>query len=624
MRFLFCLTALLLLSNPVQAASLSEVLSVAEELNLSRDPVWLKLLHYEREGDQSEVLTDSFFLSSNGRSDPHSELRATIKAYFDPWSEDADEDPRCRFPARYYWLSNHISLPEYDLREPKCQRLEKWALFDSVQSVSLLLVSGYFGNPASTFGHALLKLNADSADDRYGLFDLTLNYGALVPENESTFRYVARGLSGGYEAGFSDKYFYTQDLVYSRTELRDIWDYRLSLSDYQRKLLILHIWEIVGKKFTYYFLDKNCAYRLAELLELVIKEELLNNASVWYVPVELFHGLNDIDEAMYRSDGSKLISSVRFIPSRQRMLYHQLKQLHPDEVRAVNDIVQSSGNTMSAKMTDFMPGRQIKILDALLAYQKYKLIAEEPDPDPERRKAKDRILLARLRLPASSEEPAHPSELPSPADGSRPTAFGVSVGGESDGTASFRLHWAPFKQELLGQKNFEGDELVLFDVSVGVSEKDGVFVDQVDLIRVRNLNTTSVSMVDESLWSWQMHVGAGRIKEDERELYDGTAGFGAGYAWRLTPSLTGYGMIDIAGHTRSPLVRLRPNAGAVIYKNKLRAWLYFGAESAGYDMEFKGVWGGQIQYQFSDRSSIRLEISNEKATRTSAGLNLYW
>jgi hypothetical protein len=167
--------ALLLFGTQAQASSLPEVLDTAERLNLANHPTWLKLLHYERDANHSEVLTDNFFLSPNGRNDPNAELTATIKAYFDPWGENTDEHARCRFPARYFWLSQQMPLPDYNLREAKCRHLEEWALFDNVQSVSLLLVSGYFGNPASTFGHGLLKLNTDSIDDQSGLFDLTLN-----------------------------------------------------------------------------------------------------------------------------------------------------------------------------------------------------------------------------------------------------------------------------------------------------------------------------------------------------------------------------------------------------------------------------------------------------------------
>ena len=41
------------------------------------------------------------------------------------------------------------------------------------------------------------------------------------------------------------------------------------------------------------FLDKNCAYRLGELLELVMNKNLVHNGLPWYFPVELFINLKD-------------------------------------------------------------------------------------------------------------------------------------------------------------------------------------------------------------------------------------------------------------------------------------------------------------------------------------------
>lgn len=618
------LIILLPVVTQARASSLTEVLDTAKRLGLANHPIWLKLLHYERNGIHSEVLTDNFFLSPNGKSNPNDELTATLTAYFAPWNENTNEHVRCMFPARYYWLSQYLPLPDYNFIDTKCQRLADWALFDSVQSVSLLLVSGYFGNPASTFGHALIKLNTDSIDDQAGLFDLTLNYGALVPENENTLFYVARGLFGGYEAGFSDKYFYTEDLVYSRTEFRDIWDYRLVLSDYEQTLLILHIWEIIGKKFKYYFLDKNCVYRLAELLELVIEEKLLDNARLWYVPVELFHRFNDIDKSRQKS-GTKLIHSVRFIPSRQRILYHQLKLLSPDEIDAFNAIIQEGTNSMSAQLSRFKTDRQIKILDALLAYQKYRLIAEEPNPDPKRREAKDQILLARLQLPARSIQPLKIPELPSPAQGSRPMVFGISIANETNGESFLRLHWSPFKQDLVGRNSLEGNELVVLDLAVGFNNNEHkIFVDQLDLIQVRKLNTKHVAVVDESPLSWQLRIGTTRIEDNKEKRYDGVVSFGTGYAWKWNESFTSYGIVDLSAHTLSPAVRLRPHLGMISSLKKIRAWLYFGAESVNYNSDFRGIWGGQVQYQLSDRFSVRIEASNEKATRSSVGLNWYW
>ncbi len=570
-------------------------------------------------------MTDDFFLSAEGRSDPKAELAATINGYFAPWGKNSDEHPRCRFPARYFWLSQHLSLPGYDLRQPGCRSLERWALLDKVKSVSLLLVSGYFGNPASTFGHALLKLNTDSDDDLQDLFDLTLNYGALVPEHENVLRYIARGLFGGYKAGFSDRYFYTQDLVYSRTEFRDIWDYQLGLSDKQRTLLILHIWEIVGKKFDYFFLKKNCVYRLAELVDLVLDEDLLRNSRPWYVPEELFHSLKEIDQARRRRGLSPLIQSVRYIPSSQRKLYHQLQLLSPKEREVFNTVVRDGADTMSTHLEKLTPDQRISVLDGLLAYQQYRLIVERKNPGHAREEIKDRILRARLQMPPRPATAPKIQELRSPADGSKPMELGIGIASQSSDDFFLRLNWSPFKKETVGQNSLEGDELVVLDLSVGFSDGGNkVFFDGLDLIRVLKLSTLPVRVVDEGQWSWALRLGVDRVEVNERDGYDGVASFGAGRAWKWNKTITSYGMIDFAAHTLDPYVRLRPHLGLRFDLGKMRVWGYFGAETVNYRAGLRDVWGGKLQYQWNERYSVRAEFSNENATRVSVGINRYF
>ena len=67
-----------------------EALQVAASLDLAHHPTWLKLLHYEGRLPQSVVLTNGFFLSPEGRSNPQAELHATLEAYFLPWQQDTD------------------------------------------------------------------------------------------------------------------------------------------------------------------------------------------------------------------------------------------------------------------------------------------------------------------------------------------------------------------------------------------------------------------------------------------------------------------------------------------------------------------------------------------------------
>ncbi|MEK7285988.1 MAG: DUF4105 domain-containing protein [Nitrospirota bacterium] len=622
---LFFFIALFLWVASAHASPVTEILNEAEQRRLAVHPTWLKLLHYDQEKNQSVVLTDTFFLSPEGGHDPYAELTATLMAYFSPWDQDAMNHPRCRFPARYFWLSKQLTLPNYTLRDDHCQRLKEWALFDHVTSVSFLLVSGYLGNPASTFGHALLKLNTDVPDDPLGFFDLTINYGALIPEHENPLRYIVRGLSGGYEAGFSDRYFYTQDLVYTRTEFRDMWEYRLALSDQEQTLLILYIWEIVGKKFTYYFLDKNCAYRLAELLNMVIDEEVVGEAHGWYLPVEFFHRLQDIDRTRRKATGNPLIQSIRLIPSSQRKLFYQLQLLTMAERKAFNAIVREAGSTMLQHLQPLTPERKSLLLDSLLAYQQYRLIAEKGEPDLSVRAIKDQILLARLQLPASPVVEAEIPAILSPAEGSKPMAIGASLAIGNDGDSFLRLTGSPFKQERIGQNRFEGNELVVLDIAVGVFEEDQkIFLDHLDMIRIFNTNRLSIPIAGENQFSWDLRAGVSRVENNGADGYDGLVSFGVGYGWapRQRP-IAGYAMVDLAAHTLDPLVRLRPHVALQADIGQLRVWAYTGAESAGYNGDFNSIWGGKFQYLINSRYALQIELTNERFTRASVGINWY-
>ncbi len=597
-----------------QASITDELVNKASFLTLSKDPLWLKLLHYQPRSPQSDIITDTFFISPSGKSNPQEELTATIKAYFQPWGDNPDMHPRCKYPARYYWLSKHLNLPDFKFNDDRCQALNKWAMFDKVNSISIILVSGYFGNPASTFGHAIMKFNSNDKDDTKGFFDLTLGFGAMVPENENGIFYVLRGLFGGYKSGFSDKYYYTQDIMYTRTEFRDMWDYQLNLTDDQRTFLILHIWEIIGSKFAYYFLTKNCSYRIAELLELVTEGNVKNSYRPWYLPAELFIRLDKVE-------------SITYIPSNQRRLYYQLKLLSPDELKTFNTIINANAhNLLQPYLEQYKTPQQILILDSLLAYQEYRLAASTAKDIKGRDISKDQILRARLNLPPQTRPSVDIKELPSPSAGSPPMTFGINIANSTLKEHPFlTLNWSPFKQETVGLNSLEGDELILFNLNLGLLEEEHtVFIDQFDLIRILKLNTLPVSIADEGQWSWELNAGINRMDRNNKNFYDGVGAFGLGRATKLNDNLTPYVMIDLAGHTLAPYARLRPHLGFKIDYAHAHALIYGGAETNNYTGGLRNIWGGKIQYQLNKNTAIHLDINNEKATTSTLGLRWYW
>jgi len=609
------LSAFSFLAPPASWAAHSDLpspinLSTNQVQQLAQKPVWLKLLHYE--DGQSEVLTNEFFLSPDGKQDPAAELRATLAAYAQPWSaeESNDTHARCRFPARYFWLSQHIALPEYTPQPSQCTRLSKWSLPGQVTSTSLFLVSGYLGNPASGFGHTLLKFNTDSQDDQAGLFDLTVNYGALVPENESTVRYIIYGIGGGYQAGFSDRYFYTQDLVYSRTEFRDVWDYQLRLTDQQQQLLAFHLWEILGKKFTYYFLHKNCAARLAELLELVLEEPLLDNARIWYAPVEIFHHLENIDRTRQELGNNELIQSIRFIPSVERILYHRFDKLGKEEQKAVQAVIEQGTETLQQSLEQVESEQQPAVLDTLLAYFNYRLVEEAPNPAEEIQHSKRDLLLARLALPPRIHPLEQPPELPSPAKGNAPLLTGIGMGYSQAHKSYLRLHLAPFTQESVGRNSLNGDELTALDTVVGIGD-EGFFVDRIDLLRIRKLKTNHALIQEKNPWSWQLRTGMESVEEDGAAEQDFFFRFGAGRAKKFGQKMTAYALVEASAHTEQPHARLFPHIGMLTDFGRIKSRIY-GGVSLSYQDHREALYGIELQYDLTPRSALALQGEKDK------------
>ena len=588
---------------------------------LAADPTWRGLLHMGAPGQPSEVLSTDFFLSPAGSADPEAELAATLDAYDAPWDEPQDAHPRCRFPARYLWLSWQGLLPGHDARDLRCGRLARWAKLDRLVSVSLLEVSGYFGNPASSFGHTLLRLNTSDGGEAAGLLDTSLNFGALVPENEIIPVYIFKGLSGGYEAGFSDKFFFAHDRVYSRTEFRDIWDHELALDERQRDLLVLHLWEIIGRKFRYYFLTENCAWRIAEVLELVTGAKSLRaRGAVWYAPAELFHRLQEAS----RETGAPRVRAVRFLPSAERTLRARLGRLDAAERDRFDQTVARPRPDVPAAVSTLEPARRADVLEALLAYYQFKLAGQPEDrQDADDVAAKNATLRARLALPAAARQERREPDRPSPSLGMAPMLTSI---GASHSRSGSRAHWrwVAYANELPGLHGLDNGELVVLDTRISVGREQRARFDGLDVIRVRKFNTPGVRLPGESLWSWQTQMGWRRPVASGR---DGVAGlrayaaFGLGQAVTLGDGIVAYAMVDgVVQSGRVRPLRLEPNAGLVLSSGDTKAWFYVLPAS----FDDAGARGRRVGLQATRRlgrdDALRLELLRAGTT----GITLAW
>ena len=118
------------------------------------------------------------------------------------------------------------------------------------------------------------------------LLNKTLNFGAIVPDQEKSLKYIIKGMFGGYKARFSNNDFFFFEHNYLSVESRDLWVYQLDLSEFEKELLILHAWELSRVEFQYFFLNHNCASEMKSFLN-ITDIYIPKTWRFWYAPQDL-------------------------------------------------------------------------------------------------------------------------------------------------------------------------------------------------------------------------------------------------------------------------------------------------------------------------------------------------
>lgn len=278
-------------------AYLVELQQRAAEAHLAESRSWQVLLHYRRNTLGGGVTSDAddprFFLAPGGKTDPAAELAATLAAFFSNAPVGADPQPaQCAFVARYTWLRQALGFDSLRLPEQPCREFSRWKTELDAESATLVFTSAYLNNPASLFGHTLLRLDRRDASAGTPLLAYAVSYAA--DDSGSTgLMYGIKGIAGGF-TGYFDLQSYDR-LVrnYSDIENRDIWEYRLNLGAGQMDRLIAHLWELRGVKFDYFFFSENCAWQLLTLLEVADPALALSDRfALWVAPPDVLRLIN--------------------------------------------------------------------------------------------------------------------------------------------------------------------------------------------------------------------------------------------------------------------------------------------------------------------------------------------
>jgi len=396
-KFFFAIVLSLPFTNLCPETSIDYKYKLIQEADvraLANERYWRLLLHYKKKSFgrfESEIDSPEFFLSKDGKTNPESELRETIKSFFEPVVDMTEEKfmhPQCSYPARYNWLKNKLKFDSRLLPEIQCKRFSKWSEALNPGSIRHVFSSFYMNNPASIFGHSLFKINT-KREETQDILDYGVNFAA-VNDDSNPFLYAVKGLLGGYPGKYSIMPYYVKVNEYNDNESRDLWEYELDFDKKEIDRFMSHLWEL-GKSYNwYYYFSENCSYQLLGLLEIARPTLFFSDKfPFWVKPAETIRIVNQ----------SGIVKKKIYRPSLYTRIKDKLKQLNDSEREEFYSVLKMKKDFQNISVES--ENKKSIIADALLdslRFREYANIAKEKE-----KKLYRNLLLERTKLPSNPE-----------------------------------------------------------------------------------------------------------------------------------------------------------------------------------------------------------------------------
>jgi hypothetical protein len=518
-----------------------ELIETARQLRLSEHPIWLRLVHYKHNhllpGYTSFADDPNFFNSPKGKEDPEAELEATLRAFFshEPETEE-HQHPQCAFVARYFWLNQQLHFDPQRLPEQPCRRFHEWRDALDPANITLIYPAAYLNNPASMFGHTLLRIDATGQTEETRLLAYGASYAAATAERNG-LAFAFRGIFGGYKGVFSIAPYYKQVAKYSDLENRDIWEYELEFNAEEREQMIRHLWELGAVYFDYYFFDENCAYHLLSLFDAVRPSlDLSGEFPLWAIP-------SDTVRAVARYPG--LVKKIVYRPSNSTTVKSRLKEMSPADSALALKLVRGEIAPDAAEVRRLPDYEHARVLELGFDYANYLRLSGK-DPANELSGRARKLLLARSSIAADIPPFIVPTPSVRPDQGHETARLGLS-GGFDDGRLYQKLQYRPAYHDLLDPPAgyTSGAELRFFDLTLRQDEGDSLRLDNFTPLAIRSLSPRDDYFKPIS---WKVDVGIRRQELPDRRhgilLTQGEGG--AGVSYQPLPGVLTFALLETA------------------------------------------------------------------------------
>jgi hypothetical protein len=526
---------------------------------LANDPFWLSLGHYESgkfKGWRSYVSDKKFFLAPDGAHHPDQELKATVEALYTPASL-GEKHAQCVYPARTRWLKDQLHLT--DLPALDCKEFKQWFKDVAPHSAVMIFPAAYLNSPSSMFGHTLLRIDqADVQSNNTALLSYAINFGAYIEGSDNSILYAWKGLMGGYPGLFALVPYQEKLSEYRSLENRDLWEYRLNLTQVETERMVEHVWELKQIQFDYFFFDENCSYRLLELLQVARPSlRLTEQFPLTAIPTDTVKAVKE----------AGLVEKIDYRPSRERELLERAKPLDSDEQQWVLKISDDQKHLQDPAFKAIAKDRQALIIDAAYRLGRYR--ANGLERDTERSQRSFELLRAINQNPPPDLKIERPG-LPEDGHESRTWQAGIGTRGDKAfGEYGLRMAYHDLNDNAEGFPL--GAQIEILQMKLRQYEGNHWQLQQLDLATIRSLTPRNELLQP---WSWQVTGGLERVpgKHDDETLVSHVNG-GAGGTWQLRDDMLGFALGTVRVEHNSDFGEaISPAAGfntGVLWRNPL-------------------------------------------------------
>ena len=498
-----------------------------------------------------------FFLDPQGKTHPQGELAATLTKFFSDDLVGRSKQPaQCAFVARYHWLKERLQFDDARLPPLSCERFRQWFDEFNAEAISLIFPTGFMNNPSSMFGHTFLRVDGKEQTPQTRILAYTINYAAQLPP-EAGIEYALKGLVGAYPGYFSTIPYYLKVQEYRDLDNRDIWEYRLKLTEQQVTRLLMHTWELGNAYFDYYFFGENCAYHILSLLEAAEPSaRLLDAFPAYTIPVDTVRLLRE----------SGFVGEVVARPSRNTLVRRKRASMAKDEQAWLDRLIRNPAGLYEDGFRSFQPGQQAFILETASDYLLQHSVGGGDEALPFREKNRA-ILKARSELKVTPVEVPIEPYVKQPDLGHGTSRLGLGAGWRNQ-RAFEEVNFRGAYHDLLDPEPGYTPDAQIEIVSVGVRHYHDQSQARVE--RLGLINITSLAPIDalSRAPSWKVNIGMNTIRHRGCQLCSNgvaSGGIGAAFESQLFKREVYFAFADAeANYSRAYDERHRVGGGGTI------------------------------------------------------------